>query len=135
MKKKRILIVDDERSIVNSLTELLELEGYEVDGAGDGFECIYKVKRHAYDTIVMGYKMPKLNGARTLERLNIFAPLIPVIMTSSILSKEEGQEFVEMGAVSHFEKPFDMTSLLDEIEKALEEHERRLGLFGDDDVQ
>ncbi len=133
MKKKRILIVDDERSIVNSLKELLELEGYEVDGAGDGVECIYKVKRQAYDTIVMGYKMPKLNGARTLERLNIFAPLIPVIMTSSILSSEEGEEFVDMGALSHVQKPFDMATLLDEIENALEEYERRLGLLGDNE--
>jgi len=134
MKKKRILIVDDDYSIVSSLKELLEWEGYDVDGAGDGSECIYKVKRQAYDTIVMGYKMPKLNGARTLERLNIFAPLIPVIMTSSILSKEEGQEFVEMGAMSHVQKPLDMSALLDEIEKALKEHERRLGLFDPNDL-
>ena len=131
--KKRILIVDDEQPIVDALRELLELQGYEVDGAGDGLECISKVKRNAYDTIVMGYKMPKLNGARTLERLNIFAPLIPVIMTSSILSKDEGQEFVEMGALSHVQKPFGITALLDEIEKALEEHERRLGLLGRDE--
>ena len=131
--KKRILIVDDEQPIVDSLRELLELQGYEVDGAGDGLECIRKVKRNAYDTIVMGYKMPRLNGARTLERLNIFAPLIPVIMTSSILSEDEGLEFLDMGALSHIKKPFGMTALLDEIEKALEEHERRLGLFGADD--
>ncbi|HHB77714.1 MAG TPA: response regulator [Saprospiraceae bacterium] len=128
--KKRILIVDDERPIVNTLKELLEWEGYDVDGAGDGVECIYKVKRNAYDTIIMNLKMPKLDGANTLERLNVFAPLIPVIMTSSCLSKEEGEKLVEMGALSHFDKPLDMQTLLVEIEKALEEHERRLGLFG-----
>ncbi len=129
MQKKRILIVDDERPIVDSLRELLEWEGYEVDGASDGLECIYKVKRNGYDTIIMNVKMPKLDGIDTLERLNIFAPLIPVIMTSSYLNDYEELELIKKGAISHLDKPFDMSAVLDEIEKALEEHERRLGLL------
>ena len=132
--KKKILIVDDDQFIVSTLMELLEWEGYDVDGAGDGLECIFKVKRNAYDTIILNYKMPKLNGTDTLERLNVFAPLIPVIMTSSILSQEDAQKLVDMGALSHVDKPLDMTTILDEIEKSLEEHERRLGLLGSGDT-
>ena len=127
--KKKILVVDDESSIVSLLTELLEWKGYDVDGARDGLECLSKVKRNTYHTIILNVKMPKLCGWGVLERLNIMAPWIPVIMTSGHLSQEEGKKLVDMGAICFLEKPFDMIILLDEIEKAIIENERRFGLL------
>jgi len=131
--KKRILIVNDNQPIVDTLKEVFEWHDYEVDGAGDGLECIHKVKHYPYDAIILHFMLRRqLSGASTLERLNVFAPLIPVIISSSMGSKST-QEYIDMGAFAHVEMPYTMDILLDKIEKALVEHERRLGLYGHDD--
>ncbi len=78
----RILIVDDESPIRRTLRDILEFEKYKVDEAINGLDCLAKVKRNKYDVIISDIKMPKMDGMEALERLEILAPDVPVIMIS-----------------------------------------------------
>ena len=66
----RILIVDDEKSIRNTLREILEYEKYEVDEAEDGERGINLIKENDYDVVLCDIKMPKLDGIEVLEKTN-----------------------------------------------------------------
>ena len=78
----KILVIDDERSIRNTLKDILEYEKYEVDLAEDGNKGIEKVKNAEYDIILCDIKMPGLDGIEVLEHLNKIAPDTPVVMIS-----------------------------------------------------
>jgi CheY-like chemotaxis protein len=74
-----ILIIDDEKSIRKTLTEILSYEGYKIDEAGDGEEGLKKFKEKAYDLVLCDIKMPKLDGIEFLEKakqINADVPLI-----------------------------------------------------------
>jgi two-component system, NtrC family, nitrogen regulation response regulator NtrX len=70
----RILIVDDEAVIRRTFKSVLEMEPYEVDEAGDGYECLAKVKQKKYDVIFMDIKMPRIDGLEVLEQLQTVSP-------------------------------------------------------------
>ena len=78
----KILIVDDEPAIRRTLKDILESEKYKVDEATDGLDCLIKVKRTKYDVIISDIKMPKMDGMEALQRLELVAPDVPVIMIS-----------------------------------------------------
>ena len=78
----KILIVDDEVPIRRTLRDILEFEGYEIEEAADGLECIAKVQKEKFDVIITDIKMPKMDGIEALERLQILSPETPVIMVS-----------------------------------------------------
>ena len=78
----KILVVDDDASIRNTLREILEFEKYEVDEASDGIQCLGKLKKNGYDVIIMDIKMPKMDGLEALERVQMISNDTPVIMIS-----------------------------------------------------
>ena len=94
----KILIVDDEGSIRNTLKDILEFEKYEVNEASDGLECLVKLKKDKYDVIIMDIKMPKMDGMEALERIQLLAPDTPVIMISGHASIDTAVEAVKKGA-------------------------------------
>ena len=65
----KILIIDDERSIRNSLKEILSDEGYDVDVAGNGIEGISMVEKEKYSVIFCDIKMPEMDGIEVLDKL------------------------------------------------------------------
>ena len=76
----KILIVDDETPIRRTLRDILEFEGYDVEEAVDGLECIAKVQKEKFDVIITDIKMPKMDGIEALERLQILSPETPVMV-------------------------------------------------------
>lgn len=116
----RILIVDDESPIRRTLRDILEFEKYKVDEATDGLDCLTKVKRNKYDVIISDIKMPRMDGMEALERLEILAPDVPVIMISGHGDIETAVDAVKKGAFDYISKPPDLNRLLITIRNAMD---------------
>ncbi|MEL6846442.1 MAG: sigma-54 dependent transcriptional regulator, partial [Bacteroidota bacterium] len=116
----KILIVDDEGSIRNTLKDILEFEKYEVHEASDGLECLVKLKKDNYDVIIMDIKMPKMDGMEALERVQMLASDTPVIMISGHASIDTAVEAVKKGAFDFISKPPDLNRMLITIRNAMD---------------
>ncbi len=77
-----ILIIDDEKSIRKTLTEILSYEGYKIDEASDGEEGLKKFKEKTYDLVLCDIKMPKLDGIEFLEKARQINSDVPIIIIS-----------------------------------------------------
>ncbi len=119
----KILVVDDETPIRRTLRDILEFEGYDVDEATDGVECISKVQGSKYDVIITDIKMPKMDGIEALERLQILSPETPVIMVSGHGTIDTAVEAVKKGAFDFISKPPDLNRMLITVRNALERSE------------
>ncbi|MBN2635615.1 MAG: sigma-54-dependent Fis family transcriptional regulator [Prolixibacteraceae bacterium] len=116
----RILVIDDERSIRNTLKDILEYEKYEVDLAEDGTKGIEKVKTSEYDIVLCDIKMPGLDGIDVLEQLSEIAPDTPVVMISGHGNIDTAVESIKKGAFDFIEKPLDLNRLLITIRNAMD---------------
>jgi len=116
----RILIIDDEQSIRNSLKEVLEYEKYEVDLATEGREALEMFEKNQYDVVLCDIKMPKMDGIEVLEEINRQTTDIPIIMISGHGNIDTAVESIKKGAYDFIEKPLDLNRLLITIKNALE---------------
>ncbi len=116
----RILVIDDERSIRNTLKDILEYEKYEVDLAEDGNKGIEKVHLAEYDIVLCDIKMPGLDGIEVLERLVVLAPDTPVVMISGHGNIDTAVDSIKKGAFDYIEKPLDLNRLLITIRNAMD---------------
>ena len=115
----KILIVDDEKSIRNSLRDILEYEKYKVDDAENGMMAIELVKKNSYDLILLDIKMPQMDGIEVLEKiLNITD--VPVIMISGHGTIETAVDSIKMGAYDYIAKPLDLNRLLITVRNAMD---------------
>jgi two-component system, NtrC family, nitrogen regulation response regulator NtrX len=115
-----ILIIDDEKAIRKTLSEILSYEGYKIDEAGDGEEGLKKVKEKEYDVILCDIKMPKIDGIEFLEKAKEIGPDIPIIMISGHGTIETAVEAVKKGAYDYISKPPDLNRLLITIRNAMD---------------
>ncbi|MEP7321394.1 MAG: sigma-54 dependent transcriptional regulator [Saprospiraceae bacterium] len=116
----KILIADDERSIRRTLKEILEFEKFIVDEAGDGLECLSKIKQNEYDVLLLDIKMPNLDGLETLERIQQLNPDLPVIMISGHANIDTAVDAVKKGAFDFISKPPDLNRMLITIRNAMD---------------
>ena len=116
----KILIVDDDKGIRNTLRDILELEKYKVDDSSDGLDAIVKLKQNDYDVIIMDIKMPKMDGMEALERIQILKPDIPVIMISGHGNIDTAVDSVKKGAFDFIQKPPDLNRLFITIRNAMD---------------
>ncbi len=115
-----ILIIDDEKAIRKTLSEILSYEGYKIDEAGDGEEGFRKFKEKEYDVILCDIKMPKMDGIEFLEKAKEGNPDIPIIMISGHGTIETAVEAVKKGAYDYISKPPDLNRLLITIRNAMD---------------
>ena len=115
----RILVIDDEKSIRNTLREILEYENYGVDDAADGFEGLRLVKENKYDAILCDIKMPKMDGIELLTQIFEITDT-PVIMISGHGTIETAVEAIRKGAYDYISKPLDLNRLLVTLRNALD---------------
>ncbi len=116
----KILVIDDERSIRNTLKDILEYEKYEVDLAEDGKKGLEAVMQTEYDIILCDIKMPGMDGIEVLEQLNLIAPDTPVVMISGHGNIDTAVESIKKGAYDFIEKPLDLNRLLITIRNAMD---------------
>ncbi len=115
----RILVVDDERSIRNSLKEILEYEKFQVDEAAEGHEALEKARSTHFDVILLDIKMPQMDGIEVFEKLSKFSDT-PVVMISGHGTIETAVEAIKKGAFDYIAKPLDLNRLLITIRNALD---------------
>ncbi|MCX6305289.1 MAG: sigma-54 dependent transcriptional regulator [Bacteroidetes bacterium] len=115
----RILVIDDEKSIRNTLREILEYEKYQVDDAADGETGLQLVRENRYDTILCDIKMPKMDGIEVLAKIFEIADT-PVIMISGHGTIDTAVEAIKKGAYDYISKPIDLNRLLVALRNALD---------------
>src|SRR5215204_2302722 len=115
-----ILIIDDEKAIRKTLTEILSFEGYKLDEAADGEEGLKKYKERNYDVVLCDIKMPKVDGIDFLQKSVEINVNVPVIMISGHGNIETAVEAVKKGAYDFIQKPPDLNRLLITIRNAME---------------
>lgn len=116
----RILVVDDEKSIRNTLKDVLEYEKYEVDLAEDGATGITMFSQETYDVVLCDIKMAKMDGIEVLQRIQEISADVPVIMISGHGNIDTAVDSIKKGAFDFLEKPLDLNRLLITIRNALE---------------
>ena len=115
-----ILVVDDEKSIRDTLIEILEFEGYMLGQAGDGQAGLAYLKQHQVDLVLCDVKMPKMDGIQLLESANLDGISAPFIMITAQGTIETAVEATKKGAFDFIEKPPDLNRLLITIKNALD---------------
>ena len=115
-----ILIIDDEKAIRNTLSEILGYEGYKVDEAENGEEGWKKFTKNNYDLVLCDIKMPKLDGIEFLEKAKEFNPEIPIIIISGHGNIETAVEAVKKGAYDYISKPPDLNRMLITLRNAMD---------------
>jgi DNA-binding NtrC family response regulator len=115
-----ILVIDDERSIRNTLKEVLEYESHQVDLAEDGLAGLSMIKENHYDIVLCDIKMPKMDGLEVLQKIFEFTGDLQVIMISGHGTVDSAVEAIKKGAYDFIEKPLDLNRLLITIRNAMD---------------
>lgn len=119
--KSKVLLVDDDKQILRSLSVYLELENYQVDTASNGFEAMEKIKANKPEILVLDVMMPEMDGFEVLEKIKSEESLtdIPVIMLTAKGQDVDVLTGYRMGASSYMTKPFNLNELVENIELIL----------------
>jgi two-component system, chemotaxis family, chemotaxis protein CheY len=116
----RIMIVDDSLMIRTLLREIFSSAGHEVVGeAADGLDAPLRVRELGPDLVTLDLVMPGRKGLTTLEHLLIVSPGLAVIVCSASLNQRTVLQALRLGARDFIRKPFDRTSVLDAVGRAL----------------
>ena len=117
--KHKILIIDDEPQLVESLAMRLKASGYAVSAAPDGVSGINKFKEEPPDLVILDIMMPGLSGLDVLKELKEICLNVPVIMLTAYGTPQSAIEALRLGAYDHLAKPFNTETLLEMIKKAI----------------
>lgn len=118
MEQYNILVVDDDREIVKSLSKLLELEGYQVYKAYQGLEALDLVMEKPIHLILLDVMMPRLNGLSALMKIRE-KKNIPIIMLSAKTEESDKVLGLSMGADDYITKPYNTAELLARVKSQL----------------
>src|ERR687886_294463 len=125
MPKPRILVIDDEAAIRDSLRMTLEYQGYEFIGAATGQEGLALAEREAPDLVLLDVKMPGMDGLEVLDRLRNMNDSLPVLVISGHGTISTAVEATKKGAFDFIEKPFASDRVLVSIRNALDQRQLR----------
>lgn len=115
-----ILVIDDEKSIRNTLKDVLEYENHTIELASDGANGLELFTGNRYDVILLDIKMPGVDGIEVLDKIIADSPDTPVIMISGHGNIDTAVEAIKKGAYDFIEKPLDLNRLLITIRNALD---------------
>ena len=116
----KILVIDDEKAIRNTLKDVLEYEKHEVDLAEDGPSGIEFFSANTYDVVLCDIKMAKMDGIEVLQKISGLSTHTPVIMISGHGNIDTAVEAIKKGAYDFLEKPLDLNRLLITIRNAMD---------------
>jgi CheY-like chemotaxis protein len=122
---KKILIADDEQTIIMIVKKVLETSGFEVLVAEDGVQALELIFKEKPDLVLADLMMPKMSGYRLIETLreNVETKRLPVIILTAKAWKEDLEKGIRCGADAFITKPFDPFDLVERVKRILEEKE------------
>ncbi len=124
--KINILVVDDEPVARQSLSDILRLEGYNVNAVANGEQAVEYVRSHAVDLIVLDLKMPGMNGLDVVQVVNQISPDTEIILLTAFGSMESAVEALRQRVHDYLLKPASPTQILESVRQGLERRELRL---------
>ncbi|MFH2218978.1 MAG: response regulator [Pseudomonadota bacterium] len=127
--KIRVLLVDDEKDFVESLSQRLQMRAFDVTTALTGDDAINLVRTQDFDVVVLDVLMPGKDGVETLRELKTLKPLVHVIMLTGNATVETAIEGMKLGAFDYLMKPTDTEDLVAKISRSYDlkaEHEARI---------
>lgn len=117
--KGKILIVDDQFGIRILLNEVLQKEGYQTFQAANGVQALDIVAKHDPDLVLLDMKIPGMDGIEILKRMRVDNHDIRVIIMTAYGELDMIQEAKDLGALTHFAKPFDIDDIREAVKKYL----------------
>ncbi|MDE3840342.1 two-component system response regulator [Bacillus methanolicus] len=115
--KGKVLIVDDQFGIRILLNEVLQKEGYDTYQAANGVHALEIVTKYSPDLVLLDMKIPGMDGIEILKRIKVIDPDIRVIIMTAYGELDMIQEAKELGALTHFAKPFDIDDIRAAVKK------------------
>jgi two-component system response regulator MprA len=127
----RVLLVDDDRAVRESLERALHLEGYEVEGVGAGLTALERQKRQPADAVVLDLRLPDIDGLEVCRELRRGGDRTPILMLTARDAVDERVEGLDAGADDYVVKPFALDELLARLRALLRRLDDRPGDEGD----
>ena len=118
MEKIKILLVDDEKEFVETLSERIRMREHDSEVALDGEQALKKMEDDIPDVVVLDLKMPGIDGMEVLRRIRKAYPKVQVIMLTGHGSEKDEEEARKLGAFEYLEKPVEIDKLMKKIKKA-----------------
>ena len=127
-KHARILVVDDDETIRNTIKAILEDEGYLVDSAATGSEAVQKTKKTAYNVALLDIRLPDMEGVELLKLIKDTVPRTRKIMVTGYPSMQNAIAALNKNADAYLVKPVNIEKLLNTVKEQLQlqENERRI---------
>jgi len=113
-----ILVVDDNKDLLNTFALILKRKGYIVDTAEDGMQAINKFTAHHYDIVLMDVKMPQIGGLEALHRMKEYDPKARIILMTAYLDETQLKQAIQEGACGALYKPVNIPKLMEMIGEA-----------------
>jgi two-component system, NtrC family, response regulator HydG len=114
-RQANILVVDDNKDLLNTFALILKRKGYIVDTAEDGLQALDKFKARAFDVVLMDVIMPRMNGIDTLHNMRAINPRAKVILMTAYCEDEQMQRVINEGAYGALYKPVNIAKLMELI--------------------
>ena len=124
MDKYRILVVEDEDSLLSALTLNLELEGYYVVGVKDGHTALDKFRNQHFDIAILDVMIPLMDGFAVCQTIRLEGNTTPILFLSAKGTGKDRVEGLKIGGDDYLTKPFDLEELLLRVRKLIRRHER-----------
>ena len=121
----KILIVDDEIGVRESLEELLRLEDYQAESTGTGEEALKVLSEDSYDMVLLDIRMPGIDGVEVMHEINKYHPETRIILITGYGSLDSAIEAIRSGAQDYILKPYSAEDILLSIIRALSEKETK----------
>lgn len=119
-EKPKVLIIDDEVGMCETLEDILEEHEFIAESAYDGKTGLKKIKEKKFNAVILDLKLPDLNGIDVLEKIKKYSPEIEVIIITAYATLENAIDAINKGAYGYITKPIDVNELINFLKQAIE---------------
>lgn len=119
MPDARVLIVDDEEELLETLIERLEIRGFSARGVRTGAEALEQVRQTPPDLVILDVKLKGEDGVTIMKQIKLINPNLPVLLLTGHMSKETSEEGLKAGAIDYIIKPIQIDDLIVKMREAI----------------